>query len=69
MTGVLAETTITVGDLRNLEIGDLIMTEKAATNPVVLTAGGRPKFLAQIGQHRGKRALRIQRPIAPTDRI
>lgn len=69
VAGVLAETSITIGDLRNLEIGDLIMTEKPAASPVTLTAGGKPKFLAHIGQHKGNRALRILRPIKPTDRM
>lgn len=69
IAGILAETTITVGDLRHLEVGDLLMTEKPATSPVVLTAGGRPKFLAHIGQYKGKRALKIVRPVKPADRV
>lgn len=69
VAGVLAETTITIADLKNLEIGDLIMTEKPATSPVLMTAGGRPKFIASIGQFKGKRALRVQRPVRATDRV
>jgi flagellar motor switch protein FliM len=69
IAGILAETTITIADLKNLEVGDLIMTEKPATQPVVLTAGGRPKFLAHIGQFKGNRAMKIQRPLKPTDRV
>ena len=69
VAGILAETTITMADLRNLELGDLIMTEKPATNPVVLTTGGKPKFLAHIGQYKGKRAMKIFRPIKPNDRV
>ncbi len=69
VSGILAETTITIGDLRSLEVGDLIMTEKSAADPVVLNAGGKPKFLAHIGQYKGKRALKIARPIKPTDRV
>ena len=69
VAGILAETTITIGELRNLEIGDLVMTEKPATSPVVLTTGGKPKFLANIGQHKGNRALKIVRPIRPSDRV
>ena len=34
IAGLLAETTMTVADLRNLEIGDVIMTEKPAASPV-----------------------------------
>jgi flagellar motor switch protein FliM len=69
IAGILAETTITIADLRALEVGDILMTEKAATEPVVLTAGGVPKFLANLGQFKGNRALRMQRPIAPSDRV
>jgi flagellar motor switch protein FliM len=67
--GILAETTITIADLRDLEVGDLIMTEKPATAPVVLLAGGKPKFLAHLGQYKGNRALKIHRAIKPSDRV
>ncbi|MBT8486549.1 MAG: flagellar motor switch protein FliM, partial [Phycisphaerae bacterium] len=67
--GILGETTITVADLRGLEVGDIITTEKRASDPIILTAGGIPKFFAQIGQLRGRRALRIDRPVTVTDRI
>lgn len=67
--GILARTTMTLSDLRSLEVGDLIVTEKSAASPVVLTIGGLPKFLAQIGQHKGSRAMRILRPIASSDRL
>ena len=69
VAGVLAETTITIADLRGLEVGDLIITEKPATNPVVLMAEGVPKFLAHIGQYKGNRALKIQRAIRSNDRV
>lgn len=69
ITGVLAETTMTMADLRNLEVGDLIVTEKPATSPVVMTAAGVPKFLANIGQRKGARALQIVRPVKPSERI
>jgi flagellar motor switch protein FliM len=68
-TGILARTTMTLSELRNLEVGDLIMTDKPVTAPVVLSVEGVPKFLATIGQHKGKRALRIARPIAESDRF
>jgi flagellar motor switch protein FliM len=68
VSGVLAETTMTMADLRNLEVGDLIVTEKPATSPVVLTAERVPKFLANIGQFKGNRALRIVRPVKPSER-
>jgi hypothetical protein len=45
-----------MGELRSLEVGDIIMTEKPAKSPVTLTAEGVPKFLARVGQFKGKRA-------------
>ncbi len=59
VTGVLAETTITMDELVNLEVGDVITTTKRATEPVVVCVEGRPKFTAYLGQFRGARALRI----------
>ncbi len=69
VAGVLAETSITMDQLRGLEVGDVLTTEKAASAPVVLTVEGRPKFLANIGQYRGKRALKVVRAVEATDRV
>lgn len=68
VAGILAETTITMADLRSLEVGDIIMTEKPATSPVALTVEGASKYLAHIGQYRGNRALKVLRSILPSDR-
>jgi len=69
ISGTLAETTITLDDLKHLAVGDLIVTEKPASRPVVLCVEAERKFLAQIGQYKGNRALSIQRPIVGTDRV
>jgi flagellar motor switch protein FliM len=68
-TGLLAETTITVKELINLTPGDVIVTEKPARQPVILCVEHEKKYLAQIGQYRGNRALKILRPIKPEDRV
>lgn len=68
VSGILAETSMTMSELRNLEVGDMIMTEKPSKMPSVLTTEGVPKFLVHIGQHKGKRAMRIIRPIVSGDR-
>lgn len=68
VAGVMARTTISLRDLANMAPGDLIMTETPATRPMVLAVEGERKFLAHIGQHRNKRALRIVRPVTRTDR-
>jgi flagellar motor switch protein FliM len=69
VNAVLAETTITVRDLREMQVGDLIVTEKPATRPVTLCVEGERMFLAHLGQYKGKRALRIIRPYQPGDRV
>lgn len=69
LEATLATTTISVQELRGLEVGDLIVTQRPAKSPVVLGVEGRPKFLADLGQMRGNRALRVVRSVAPTERI
>lgn len=69
VTGLLAETTVTLRDLTNLEVGDIIATEKPASQPVVLCVEGQKKLIAQIGQVKGNRALRVIREVAPADRV
>jgi flagellar motor switch protein FliM len=69
VSAILANTTITLSDLANLGVGDVIVTEKPASLPMTLQIGGKRKFLARIGQIEGMRAMRIERPIRPEDRI
>lgn len=69
VSGLLAETSITLHDLLNLAVGDLIVTEKPASQHVAVCVEGQKKFLAHIGQIKGARAMRVVRPIKPSDRI
>lgn len=69
VSGQLVETDMTMGELRSLEVGDLIMTEKKASLPVVLAVEGISKFAANIGQYKGNRALKIIRPLSARERI
>ena len=69
ITGVLAETTMTVNELLALTPGDIVLTEKLGSSPVVVCVEGEKKYLAQIGQYRGHRALKIVRPIGEGDRV
>lgn len=68
-TAVLAETTITLADLLNMSPGDIIVTEKAASSPIVLAVEGRKKYLGNLGQFKGNRAVKIKRPITAKDRV
>lgn len=69
ITALLAETTITVEDLEQLEVGDLIVTEKPATAPATVYVGSVPKFLGGLGRLKGNRAVKIQRPLRPNERV
>ncbi len=69
ITGLLAETTITVQDLADMKPGDVISTERLASKPVVLCVEGERKFVAQIGQYRGKRALKILKALQIGERV
>ena len=69
VAAVLADTTIKVSDLMNLRVGDVILTEKPAAAPLTLSVGERRKFIGHLGQYRGNRAFKVQRPISPKDRV
>src|SRR5882724_6949531 len=57
----LAQTTMKLDDLLSLQVGDVITTEKDCARDVLIQVEGKNKFLAQIGQYRGNRAVRITR--------
>lgn len=65
----LAETAITMGELMNLEAGDLITTTKSAGSEVILQVEGHNKFAGRMGKLRGKRALKISRRAEPDERL
>jgi len=69
VTGVLAETTITMRDLMGLAVGDVVVTERPASGHVLVSVGDQKRFLAHIGQYKGQRALKVLRPIQPNDRV
>jgi len=69
ITGLLAETTITLRELATLSPGDLITTGKPARSEVMLCVENEKKFLARIGQHKGARAVKVVRPVTPGDRV
>lgn len=69
VTGILAETTMTLKDLLELRPGDILTTETPADRPVMLCVEREKKFMAHVGSHRGLRALRISRLVTPSDRV
>jgi flagellar motor switch protein FliM len=69
VTGVLAETTMTVQDLLSLSVGDLVTTEKPANQPAVLMVESEKKFVCNLGQIDGARALKVAKPYGYEDRL
>ena len=69
VAATLAETTITVNDLMSLQVGDMILTEKAASSPLVLSVEGKRKFVGRISQYKGSRAFHVDRSFSSKDRV
>ena len=69
VTGLMAETTITLNDLHAMSVGDVLTTEKSTAQPIVVCVEGEKKFFARIGQYKGNRALQIIRAVKPGDRV
>lgn len=63
----LAETTITVNDLLQLQSGDIIPTNKPAVSELILQVEDRSKFAGRLYQYKGARALRITRKVEPDE--
>ena len=53
----------------NLGEGDIIVTERPASSNVVLCVENEKSFLANIGQYRGSRALKVVRAVQDGDRV
>ena len=69
MRAYLARTTIRVSELLNLEVGDVISTNKESTHPLVMQVDGKSKFTGRIGQFRGHRAFKIENKAQPGQHI
>jgi len=65
VTACLAETTISLKDLIELQVGDLIQTGRSTAEPSTVCVRGRPKFLAKPGQFRRKKAVLIVGKVPP----
>ena len=55
----LAETSIATSDLIGLRVGDIIATEKDVAHPLIVSVEGRPKFHAQPGAFKGRKAIQV----------
>jgi flagellar motor switch protein FliM len=61
----LADTKISTGDLIGLRVGDIITTEKDTNTPILISVEGVPKYHARVGAFKGRKAIRIDEPLAP----
>ena len=68
VTAVLANTTIKLSELLNLQVGDVI-TEKPAAAPLTLMVEGKCKHIGYLGQYKGNRAFQVKRPWTPQGQI
>ncbi len=66
---LLGHTTIKVHELVNLAPGDILQLDKPATGEMIVQIEGKNKFTGLVGQHKGKRALRIKRAVLSSDRV
>ena len=55
----LAETTLSAGDVSNLAVGDVILTEQDVSRGLTVMVEGRPMFTAQPGLLKGHKAIEI----------
>jgi flagellar motor switch protein FliM len=59
----LARSTIAAGDLKSLNVGDIMVTETSADSPAVVSIEGDAKFLAKPGVYQDRKAVRLTDPI------
>jgi flagellar motor switch protein FliM len=63
----LAQTNISLNDLLSLSPGDVITTAQSRATDVVLQVEGQNKFMGQVGQFRGNRAVQVTRKLKSPD--
>ena len=69
VTAYLAETDLSVRQVLELTVGQVLVTEKAVNAPLSLTVAGKSKFVGRPGSYRGKRAFQILRPANPEEKF
>jgi len=65
----LGQTTITVSDLLNLQVNDVLKIPKEAKNELIMQIEEKSKFAGRIGQFRGQKAFKITRTTKPGEKI
>ena len=65
----LAETSITIKELVDLRVGDIIQTGKSHLSDVMLCIEGKKRFPGTVGKFRGQRDLKIRRKVSLDQRF
>jgi len=61
---VLAKTKISMEELLDLRVGDVITTEKDSRTPLLVNVNGAPTFEAFAGAFKGRKAIQIEKSMA-----
>jgi len=60
---ILAETKISTSELLNLDVGDVILTERDIRNGMTLQVEGFPAFVVDAGKVKGHKAVQVREPL------
>ncbi|MPN39437.1 hypothetical protein SDC9_186965 [bioreactor metagenome] len=63
----IGKTSLTVTEISELKIGDIIKTKKRIDQEIEIIIAGKRKLAARPGVVEGKKAVRITRPLSPDD--
>lgn len=63
----IGKTSLTVTEILELKIGDIIKTKKRIDQEIEIIIAGKRKLAARPGVVEGKKAVRITRPLSPDD--
>ena len=61
----LARSTLRAADLLNLQVGDIVTTEKDANSPLEIQVAGVGKFEGKPGAFKGRKAVEVIGPLVP----
>jgi flagellar motor switch protein FliM len=65
----VAKTSMTLEQLLHLKPGDLLLTRKDVTDPLLIKLSGKPKYWAYAGQNRKFKAIRIEKEAHEDDAL
>lgn len=63
VVATLAETELTAADLINLNVGDVILTERDVSRGITIQVEGQSTYTAEIGQLKGHKAFQVREPL------